>query len=127
MAEQQPLILVVDDQAAVRRLVEAVFARAGFRVMTAAGGAEALDLVRTHQPDVALLDLRMPGLDGLETLRGLLARDPSLPVVLMTAVGEDHRLAEALRLGARAAITKPFDVVRILELVRSVASNGPAH
>nr|PZN37058.1 MAG: two-component system response regulator [Bacillota bacterium] len=124
-----PVLLVVDDQPGVRRLLETVFSRAGFQVLIAAGGAEALELARSRPPDVAILDLRMPGLDGVETLRGLRELVPGLPVVLMTAVGEDQRLAEAMRLGAREAVTKPFDVFRLLERVRillGMQDSGPA-
>jgi len=124
-----PVLLVVDDQPGVRRLLETVFSRAGFQVLIAAGGAEALELARSRPPDVAILDLRMPGLDGVETLRGLRELVPGLPVVLMTAVGENQRLAEAMRLGAREAVTKPFDVFRLLERVRillGMQDSGPA-
>jgi len=123
------VLLVVDDQPGVRRLLETVFSRAGFQVLIAAGGAEALELARSRPPDVAILDLRMPGLDGVETLRGLRELVPGLPVVLMTAVGENQRLAEAMRLGAREAVTKPFDVFRLLERVRillGMQDSGPA-
>ncbi len=115
-----PLILVVDDQPAVRRLVQEVFHQAGYRVLTAANGEQALALTAAELPDLAILDVRMPVMGGVETLRRLQQLEPDLPVLMMTAVGDDAQVREALDLGARQALTKPFDVFRLRDLVRSL-------
>lgn len=115
-----PLILVVDDQPGVRRLVQEIFQQAGYRVLAAANGEEALALAAAQRPDLAILDVRMPVMDGVETLRQLKGLAPDLPVLMMTAVGDGDKLAEALALGARTAFTKPFDIFRLRDLARSV-------
>lgn len=120
MAGQSPLIMVVDDQAGVRRLVEEVFRQAGYRVKGAAHGQEALRLVGEEPPSLAILDVKMPVMDGLDTLRALRRILPDLPVVMMTAVGDGHQAAEAVSLGARELITKPFDVFHLRSLAKSI-------
>lgn len=114
-----PLILVVDDQPGVRRLVQEVFRQAGYRVASAANGEEALALVAAERPSLAILDVKMPVMDGVETLRHLRGLAPELPVLMMTAVGDGDKVTEALALGARTALTKPFDVFRLQEIARS--------
>lgn len=117
MAES-PLILVVDDQMGVRRLVQEVFKEVGYRVTTAANGQEALALVDVQKPALVLLDMKMPVMDGLETLRALQGLYPALPVLMMTAVGDGDRVNEALQSGARYFINKPFDVFELRRIVQ---------
>lgn len=114
-----PLILVVDDQAGVRLLLREVFREIGYRVALAAHGQEAVVMASMELPALALVDLKMPVMDGLEALRALKALDPSLPVLMMTAVGEG-RVGELLANGARDCITKPFDIFALRDLVRQV-------
>lgn len=125
-----PLILAVDDQVGVRRLVEEVFKLAGYRVRTAAHGREALALIAEERPDLVLLDMRMPVMDGLETLRVLRRRYPELPVMVMTAVDDSDQVNETMAAGAQCCITKPFDVFKLRQIVeeallREAASVGP--
>ncbi len=110
-------ILVVDDQAGIRSLLWEVFRGEGYRVVTAANGVEALAKWKEQGPDLVLLDLKMPGLDGLDVLRRVAGDQRQVPVIMMTAYGELQIVEEALGLGARGYITKPFD---ILELRRTV-------
>jgi two-component system response regulator (stage 0 sporulation protein F) len=114
-----PLILVVDDQAGVRLLLREVFREIGYRVALAAHGQEAVVMASVEMPSLALVDLKMPVMDGLETLRALKELDPALPVMMMTAVGEG-RVSEMLANGARDCITKPFDVFALRDLVQQV-------
>lgn len=114
-----PLILVVDDQAGVRLLLREVFREIGYSVALAAHGQEAVVMASAELPALALVDLKMPVMDGLETLRVLKGLDPSMPVLMMTAVGEG-RLSELLENGARDCITKPFDVFALRDLVQQV-------
>ena len=111
------VILVADDQPGVRSLVRELFVDA--QVVLAAHGQEALAAAERQQPDLALLDLRMPVMDGVETLRALRALYPALPVVMMTAVDDGERVDECLKLGARCAIIKPFDVFELRSLVEA--------
>jgi len=110
-------ILVVDDQLGVRRLLQELFGEEGFDVLLAGHGGEALELAKRQTPTLALVDVKMPVMDGLETLRALKQVYPDLPVVMMTAVGDGERVAEALKSGALKAITKPFDVFAVRTMV----------
>jgi two-component system response regulator (stage 0 sporulation protein F) len=114
-----PLILVVDDQAGVRLLLREVFREVGYRVALAAHGQEAVAMASVELPALALVDLKMPVMDGLETLRALKELDPTLPVLIMTAVGEG-RISELLQNGARDCIMKPFDVFQLRDRVQQV-------
>lgn len=119
-------ILVVDDQYGVRRLLEELFAAEGYRVVAAAHGREALERAQANPPDLAFVDIRMPVMDGVETLRQLQARWPGLPVVMMTAVGDTDQVSAALALGARATVTKPFDIHAVCQLARSLLAGSGA-
>jgi two-component system response regulator (stage 0 sporulation protein F) len=120
MTPESPLILVVDDQMGVRRLIQEVFREVGFRVITAAHGQEALALCSVELPNIVLLDMKMPVMDGLETLRALKHLYPALPVIIMTAVGDGDRVNEVLSGGARSCISKPFDVFELRRMVQEV-------
>lgn len=120
MTDSDRLILVVDDQPGVRRLVQEVFNEVGYRVIPAANGQEALALCRTHRPVLALLDMKMPVMDGMEALQLMRALHPEIIVVMMTAVGDGDRIEEAIAAGARTCISKPFDVFVFRELVEKV-------
>ncbi|HEU4367240.1 MAG TPA: response regulator [Methylomirabilota bacterium] len=104
-------ILIVDDEPSVREVVSEYFSEQGYGVETAGGGEEALALVQKSPPDLVLLDVRMQGLDGVETLRRLRALAPQVSVIMVTA-NEDVGLArETLKLGALDYVAKPFDFV----------------
>lgn len=101
-------ILVVDDEATIRYSVSKTLQRVGYSVREAAGGEEALDVVRSHHFDVVLTDIRMPpGLDGVELVRILKEIDPDMVVILMTAYPSLNTAVEALRLGAHDYLIKP--------------------
>lgn len=119
-------ILVVDDQFGVRRLVQEIFVGTGYPVVTAANGREALEIAAAKSPILVLLDMKMPIMDGLETLRQLKAADPDIIVMMMTAVGEQDRVQEALNSGAQTCIAKPFDVFALRDRVLSVLKEGQA-
>lgn len=120
MATQQPFILVVDDQIGVRRLIQEIFRDSEFRVATAGHGQEALAAAGLDLPSIVLLDMKMPVMDGLETLRALRSVHPKLPVIMMTAVGDGDRVQEALSLGAVTCVHKPFDIFELRKLIEDL-------
>ena len=119
--DPQPKILVVDDVAQNTRLLEAALAPHNYKVLTAASGREALDIVSREAPDLILLDIIMPEMDGYEVCQRL-RREPMtrvLPVIMMTSSGEPEKL-RALEAGADDFIPKPFDKAELLARVKSL-------
>ena len=115
----QPVVLVVDDQQANVRMVGALLARAGYQVLPALSGAEGLEVARTKKPDVVLLDMKMPGMDGFEVLRQMRAEEAirDLPVIFLTADNDRENLIRAFAAGAIDYITKPFVAEELLARV----------
>ena len=122
------VVLVVDDQDANRRLLEAVLSPRGYRVVTADSGEAALRLLDADPPDVVLLDILMPGIDGYEVCRRIRAdpRTAVLPVVMITASGEQEKV-RATESGADDFITKPFDQAELLARIRSLVRINHFH
>lgn len=103
-------ILVVDDDPEVRMTTRDFLASKGYTVTVAAGGREALGLVEAVDPDVVLLDVAMPDMDGMETLRRLVAAWPTLPVIMITANADIEITSKVLQMGAADYVPKPFDL-----------------
>jgi CheY-like chemotaxis protein len=119
-------ILVVDDEAPVREVLTEYFAGQGYTVEAAANGEEALASVRGRPPDLVLLDVRMQGMDGIETLGRLRRLAPAVPVIMVTA-NEDAALArETLRMGAFDYVAKPFDFAYLERAVTAGLLHGGA-
>jgi DNA-binding response OmpR family regulator len=113
-------VLVVDDDATVSDVVRRYLERADFEVTLAADGPGALAAAAAHRPDLVVLDLMLPGMDGLEVCRRLRERDPDLPVVMLTALGEEADRVVGLSLGADDYVTKPFSPRELVLRVQSV-------
>jgi DNA-binding NtrC family response regulator len=116
-AESRGTVLVVDDEEGVRASIRAIL-EGVCDVLMAPDGATALELLQTHDVDLVMLDQRMPGEPGIDVLTRVKAHDPSIVVVLATAVDDVRTAVEALRRGAYDYLTKPFDVDDILRLVQ---------
>lgn len=120
-------ILVVDDDEDVREVCAIAGRRlGGWEVLLAAGGEEAVELARSEQPDVILLDVMMPRIDGPTTLR-MLREDPrtaEIPVVFLTAKALKQEVESYLALGATGVILKPFDVMTLAEDIRALVEGG---
>lgn len=112
-------VMVVDDRRGIRRLLQEVLQGAGYYVVTAAGGKEALERIVRLSVDLVLLDMKMPGMNGLDTLTMLKRVRPDVTVLIMTAYEELEVLNEAQRRGASGHISKPFDIEDIKEAVAS--------
>ena len=113
-------ILVVDDTEFMVRVLEEIFTAEGYAVQTARNGPEALSLYEETLPDLVTLDVVMPEMDGLEVLGRLRDLDPSAKVIMVSAVGLEAKVMEAVRLGARNYILKPFERDKVLEAARRV-------
>lgn len=107
-------VLLADDDESLRRVLEFQLAEAGYTVLTAANGADALELFVNNPVDCAITDMRMPGLSGLDLLARLKAVQPEAPVIVITAFGEIETAVAAMRAGAFDYITKPFNRDEIL-------------
>src|SRR5438132_4845994 len=117
--KNQPLVLVADDEPRITKLVAITLTDEGFRVVTAASGEEALRKAEEMRPDIVLLDVVMPDLDGIEVMRQLREWRP-VPVILLTAKGSTADKAKGLDLGADDYIAKPFHPDELAARVRAV-------
>jgi two-component system, OmpR family, alkaline phosphatase synthesis response regulator PhoP len=123
-----PLILVIEDDPSIVLGLRMNLGRAGYRVRTASDGHIGLAELARERPDLVLLDLMLPGIDGLEILRRIRAEDALLPVLVLTAMGSDEDKIRGLDLGANDYVTKPFSVAELAARVRAAlrtASLGP--
>lgn len=119
-ATAAPLLLVVDDEPSIREFLSDYAGFSGFRVATCGSGPEALAFLERQAADLALVDLRMPQVDGLEVIRAMRHKDPHCQVVLMSGVGTIATAVEAIKLGARDYLEKPFDPVALQTLLDAV-------
>ncbi|MCU6710688.1 response regulator [Paenibacillus sp. J5C_2022] len=118
-------VLIVDDQNGIRILLLEVFSSEGYNTYQASNGKLALEIVKRESPDLVLLDMKIPGMDGLEILKHIKAIDSSIKVIMMTAYGELDMIKEATDLGALMHFTKPFDIDELrVEVNRQLQSGG---
>jgi DNA-binding response OmpR family regulator len=116
---EEKRVLVVDDDPALLPLIEYTFAREGYEVLTACDGKEALREFFTHKPDLVILDIMMPRMDGWEACRRI--REVSdVPIVMLTARGQDEDIVRGLEYGADDYLTKPFSIKVLLAHARAV-------
>jgi DNA-binding response OmpR family regulator len=114
-----PLILVVDDEQSISEVVSLYLSRAGYRVKVASDGAAALQLLTTHHPDLVVLDLMLPEVDGLEITRRLRAVGET-PIIMLTARRSEGDRILGLEMGADDYVTKPFSPQELVSRVRAV-------
>lgn len=103
-------ILIVDDQFGIRILLNEVFQKEGYKTFQAANGVQALEIVTQEVPDLVLLDMKIPGMDGIEILKRMKKLYKDIRVIIMTAYGELDMIQEAKDLGALTHFAKPFDI-----------------
>jgi nitrogen regulation protein NR(I) len=114
---QMSKLLLIDDEEDVRYSIQRIFDSPEIEVSTASSGEEGLKLIPKIKPDLVLMDIRMGGINGLETLRKIRASDSKLLVILMTAYGTTQTTIEAMKLGAYDYLLKPFDIAKLKEIV----------
>lgn len=112
-------LLIVDDQYGIRILLNEVFQKEGYQTFQASNGMQALQIVEQDRPDLVLLDMKIPGMDGIEILKRLKDIDQTIEVFIMTAYGELDMIQQAKDLGARTHFAKPFDIDDIRAAVKA--------
>ena len=115
-------ILIIDDDDQLRNSFKKLLSEEGYKVDGAASGEAGLNIVKKEVPDIVILDMRLPGMNGLETFRAIRKIEPKLPVIIMTAFGTTETAIEATKLGAFDYILKPFDIPDMLSLVKQAIS-----
>jgi len=111
-------ILVVDDAAFMRKMVTDALTKGGHTVIGEAGnGTEAVEQYQSLKPDLTTLDITMPEKDGLSALKDIMALDPSAKVIMCSALGQESKVLESIKLGAKDFVVKPFQAERVLDAV----------
>jgi len=121
-------ILVVDDDPVIQKLLAVNFEMEGYRVLTAGDGSDALAQMAAERPDVVVLDVMMPKIDGIEVVRRMRAdaTTAAIPVLLLSARAQAKDIAEGLDAGADGYMTKPFEPLDLLDRVASLLARGTA-
>jgi two-component system chemotaxis response regulator CheY len=120
-------LLVVDDAMIMRAIIKDIATKAGWQIAgEAANGVECVARYRELKPDLVTLDIVMPEMDGVETLRTLRREDPEARVVMVTAIDQRAKLSECIQLGAIDFVVKPFDKQRLTSMLQKYAANGTA-
>ena len=120
-------ILVVDDEPTIVRLMEFILARQGHEMQVAVNGEEALEKIRAHAPDLVLLDIMMPRIDGYEVARAIRA-DPAtagLPIIMLSAKAQEEDIRKGVEIGVDEYITKPFSPEHLVHVVAGYLSRLP--
>ncbi len=118
------VIYIIDDDDQLRTSFNRLLTEEGYEVDEAASGETGLAMIRTHMPDLVILDIRLPGMNGLKVYEAIRDIDPKLPVIIMTAFGTTETAIEATKLGAFDYILKPFDIPQMLKVITQALAAG---
>lgn len=113
-----PKVLVVDDAVFMRTKASKLLTEAGYSVVEASNGEEAVEKYAKERPDVVLMDITMPGMDGITALKKILADHPDARVIMCTALGQRSMVLEAIKSGAKDFVVKPFEPEQLLAAVK---------
>ena len=111
-------LLIVDDQFGIRILLNEIFEKEGYQTYQAANGTNALNIVKKENPGLVILDMKIPGMDGLEILKRIKKDNKDIKVIIMTAYGELDMIQEAIDHGALTHFAKPFDIDEVIAAVK---------
>lgn len=117
-------VLVIDDQPGIRRLLIEVLKEEGYQVVTASNGYDGLQAAQVANPQLILMDMKMPGMDGIETLKELKKIGQGDRVIMMTAYGELDLVNQAKEIGAYDYITKPFDIIALCKTIQEIMTHS---
>jgi nitrogen regulation protein NR(I) len=117
-------ILIIDDDDQLRKSFHKLLVQEGYTICSAASGETGIAMVRQHCPDVVILDMRLPGMNGFETFKAIHDMDPKLPVIIMTAYGNTGTAIEATKMGAFDYILKPFEIPEMLVVIDQAVEAG---
>ena len=120
------MVLLVDDKATDREVVRAILEDSGYQVREACSGAEAIALASERHHGLILMDIKMPGMDGLETLEQIRRIDPQVKAIFVSGYTLEPPVLQGLRAGAYAAVVKPVDPDELLELIKSITATPAA-
>src|SRR5437762_5970218 len=118
MSEPRPVVLIIEDEPEIRRFLRAAFGAEGLRVVEAATGRRGSIDAGTHKPDLAIVDLALPDIDGIEVIRHIREWSP-MPIIVLSARVQEQSKIEALDAGANDYVTKPFGIGELLARVRA--------
>lgn len=110
-------IMVVDDAPFMRAVLKNILEKAGYEVVEAGSGNEAVSIYPTEKPDIVTMDIVMPGMDGIESSRKILEQDPSARIIMVTALDSRDSLKEAIKIGIEDFIVKPFKTEEVLDSI----------
>lgn len=111
-------VLIVDDGAFMRRFIREILARHGYEVVgEAEDGAQGVESYQSLKPDLVTMDITMPNMNGIEALKEILRQDPQAAVVMVSAMGQEVYIKEAIRAGAKSFVVKPFDETTLLSVI----------
>lgn len=111
--------MIVDDLTFIKLLLKDLIEKAGFRVVgEASDGEEAIDMYQVKKPDLVLLDITMPKMDGITALKKILALDPGAKIIMCSALGQQRLIVQAIQLGAKDFIVKPFRPDRVISSIK---------
>ena len=115
-------ILIVDDSRTSRKILRNILEEAGHSIVgEAMDGQDGISKYKDIRPDIITLDITMPVMDGLETLKNIKQEDPEAKVIMVTAAGQQNKMIDAIKLGASEFVTKPFEAEEIIKMVNKLA------
>lgn len=115
-----PKVMIVDDAAFMRMRASKVLVENGYEVIEAVDGQDAIDKYRLEKPDIVLMDITMPRMDGITAVKAIMSDDPSARVVMCSALGQQSSVMESIKAGARDFILKPFQPDKMLTTIKRV-------